>query len=173
MKYVVFQQARVFPVSLALRGGVDWRTAANLNDRTSLFAQAIISRKIGRLEVFAVPTYVTNAGRAVSGNASGALFQHAVNVPLGAAVMIAPALSVVVEFEARNHDLPKTIHTDYGWAVGLKRAIGGHYFEILVTDNNATHVDQYVTTTYMGSPLRRGDLHLGFNIERRFGRHIP
>jgi hypothetical protein len=172
-KYVVFQQAVAFPVSLALRGGVDWRTEANLNDRTSLFAQAIVSRKIGRLEVFAVPTYVTNAGRALSGNASVALFQHAVNVPLGAAVMIAPALSVVVEFEAKNRDLPSTIRADYGWAVGLKRAIGGHYFEILVTNNNATHVDQYVTSTYMGSPLRRGDLHLGFNIERRFGRHIP
>src|SRR5439155_776651 len=41
--------------------------------------------------------------------------------------------------------------------------------EILLTNSNATHVDQYVTSTYMGSPLRRGDLHLGFNIERRFG----
>jgi hypothetical protein len=57
--------------------------------------------------------------------------------------------------------------------VGLKRAIGGHYFEILITNNNATHVDQYVTSTYMGSPLRHSDLHLGFNIERRFGKHAP
>ena len=173
VKYVVFQQAAAFPASLALRGGVDWRTEANLNDRTSLFLQGIVSRKIGRLEVFVVPTYVTKAGRALNGNASFALFQHAVNVPVGAAVMIAPALSVVAEFVAKNRDLPSTIHADYGWAVGLKRAVGGHYFEILVTNNNATHVDQYVTSTYLGAPLRRGDLHLGFNIERRFGRHIP
>jgi len=172
-KYVVFQQAAAFPGSLALRGGVDWRTEANLNDRTSFFAQAIVSRKIGRLEVFAVPTYVTKAGRALSGNSSAALFQHAVNVPVGAAFLIAPALSVIAEFVAKNRDLPSTIRADYGWAVGLKRAVGGHYFEILVTNNNATHVDQYVTSTYLGAPLRRGDLHLGFNIERRFGRHIP
>lgn len=172
-KFVVFQQAVAFPVSLALRGGVDWRTEANLTDRTSFFAQAIISRKFGRAEVFAVPTFVTNAGRAVVGNTSGALFQHAVNVPVGIAVTVKPALSVVGEFVAKNRDLPNTIHADYGWAVGLKRAIGGHYFEILVTNNNATHVDQYVTSTYMGSPLRRSDLHLGFNIERRFGKHAP
>src|SRR2546428_89150 len=49
-KFVVFQQAAAFPLSLALRGGVDWRTEANLTDRTSLFAQAIISRKLGRAE---------------------------------------------------------------------------------------------------------------------------
>ena len=172
-KFVVFQQAAAFPASLAIRGGVDWRTEANLTDRTSLFAQAIISRKFGRAEVFAVPTYVTNAGRAVAGNTSGALFQHAVNVPVGIAVMVMPALSIVGEFVAKNRDLPDTIHADYGWAVGLKRAIGGHYFEILITNNNATHVDQYVTSTYMGSPLRLSDLHLGFNIERRFGKHAP
>ena len=50
----------------------------------------------------------------------------------------------------------------------LKRVIGGHYFEILISNSNATHADQYVTSTYMGSPLQRSDLHLGFNIERRF-----
>ena len=41
--------------------------------------------------------------------------------------------------------------------------------EILVTNSNATHVDQYVSSTYQGSPLNKSDLHLGFNIERRFG----
>jgi len=70
----------------------------------------------------------------------------------------------------RNRDLPADMHGYFAWSVGLKRVIGGHYFELLVTNSNATHADQYVTSTYMGSPLRSGDLHLGFNIERRFGR---
>ena len=83
--------------------------------------------------------------------------------------MIQNGLSVVGEIIAKNRDLPRDVHTDYGWSIGVKRAIGGHHFEILLTNSNATHVDQYVTSTYMGSPLRRGDLHLGFNIERRFG----
>lgn len=57
----------------------------------------------------------------------------------------------------------------FAWSAGLKQVIGGHYFELMITNSNATHVDQYVTSTYQGSPLKSGDLHLGFNIERRFG----
>ena len=170
-KYLVMQQAPALPVSLALRGGVDWRTEKDLLDRSSLFAQAIVSRSIGsRVEVFAIPTIVTNAGRVVNGQSSGALFRHAVNVPLGAALQIHDGLSVIGELTPKNRDLPSDMHSSFAWALGLKRAVGGHYFEILLTNSNATHADQYVTSTYMGAPLNRGDIHLGFNIERRFGR---
>jgi hypothetical protein len=170
-RYIVIQQAPAIPVSAAVRVGGDWRTEADLNDRTSLFAQAILSRKLGRrVEISVIPTYVTNAGRAVAGATSMALFSHAFNAPVAVAVMITPAISVVGEVIPKNRDLPRDIRADYGWAVGMKSAIGGHLFEVLVTNSNATHVDQYVTSTYMGTPLRRGDLHLGFNIERRFGR---
>jgi hypothetical protein len=169
-KYIVIQQAPAIPLSAAVRAGVDWRTEQGLNDRTSFFGQLILSHQFGRrVEVFAMPTYVTKAGRAVVGDASYALFDHAANVPLGAAITIRPALSLVAEIVPKNGDLPDGTHTELAWAVGLKRAIGGHYFEILITNSTATHVDQYVTSTYMGAPLSRGDLHLGFNIERRFG----
>ncbi len=170
-KYVVMQQAPAIPFSLALRGGMDWRTERDLRDRTSFFGQAIISRQFGgRAEIFLMPTYVTNAGRAVNGTTSAALFKHAVNVPIGGAVMIRPGLSIVGEFTPKNRDLPSTMKKgDFGWALGLKRAIGGHYFEILLTNSNATHTDQYVTSTYQGSPLNKSDIHLGFDIERRFG----
>jgi hypothetical protein len=170
-KYIVVQQAAAIPFALALRGGVDWRTEQNLKDRTSFFAQAIISRQLGtRAEIFALPTFVTNAGRAVSGTSSQALFDHATNMPVGIAIMVRPALSVVGEFIPKNRDLPDSTRGDFGWALGLKRAIGGHYFEIMLTNSNSTMADQYVTTTYQGAGLNRGDLHLGFNIERRFGR---
>jgi hypothetical protein len=169
-KYIVVQQAEAVPVSLALRGGGDIRTEAGLEDRTSLFAQAIVSHQFGRrAEIFAVPTFVTNAGRIVNGQTSNALFRHAANVPVGFAWIVTDALSVVGELTPKNRDLPDTMHADFAWALGLKRAIGGHYFEILLTNSNATHADQYVTSTYMGSPLNKSDIHLGFNIERRFG----
>ena len=173
LKYVVVQQAPAIPFSLALRGGMDWRTERDVVDRTSFFAQAILSRQFGgRAEVFVMPTFATNAGRAVSGTSSAALFKHAVNVPIGAAVMIRPGLSVVAELTPKNRDLPSSMKGgDFAWALGFKRAIGGHYFEILLTNSNATHVDQYVTSTYQGTPLNKSDIHLGFNIERRFGRH--
>jgi hypothetical protein len=170
-KYVVMQQAAAIPFAAALRFGGDWRTEVGLEDRTSLFGQVILSRQLGkRLEVFVLPTFVTKAGRVVSGTTSTALFNHAFNVPVGIALTIRPALSLCVEFVPTNNDLPAGMKGDPAWSVGLKRAIGGHYFEILVTNSNATHADQYVTSTYQGSPLKRGDLHLGFNIERRFGK---
>jgi Membrane bound beta barrel domain (DUF5777) len=170
VKYVAFQQAPAVPFSAALRVGGDIRTEQKLKDRTSLFGQAILSRRFGRrAEVFALPTFVTDAGRVVTGDTSQAMFRHAFNVPVGGAWMIRPALSVVGELIPKNRDLPSGTHADLGWAVGLKRAIGGHYFEILLTNSNATTVDQYTTTTYQGAGLNRGDLHLGFNIERRFG----
>jgi hypothetical protein len=170
-KYIVIQQAQAVPFSLALRGGADFRTEREVTDRHSLFAQAIVSRQFGkRAEIFAIPTFVTDAGRAVSGDKSTALFKHAFNMPVGFAWVLTDALSIVGEVTPVNRDLPDDYHADLGWAIGLKRAIGGHYFEILITNSNATHADQYVSSTYMGSPLNKSDLHLGFNIERRFGR---
>ena len=168
-KYVVVQQAPSLPFNAALRIGGDIRTEKSLDDRNSLFGQLILSHQFGRkFEIFVIPTYVTDAGRDPSTN--GALFKHAFNVPLGGAVVIRNGLSVVGEIIPKNHDLPETIKADFGWALGLKRAIGGHYFEILLTNNNATHVDSYATSTYQGAGLSRGDLHIGFNIERRFGK---
>lgn len=169
-KYIAIQQAPAIPFSAALRIGGDVRTEADLRDRTSLFAQAILSHEFGRhAEVFIVPTFATKAGRVVNNTTSSAMFKTAFNAPIGAAFMIKNGLSLVGELYPKNRDLPNDVHTDYGWALGIKRAIGGHHFEILLTNSNATHVDQYITSTYMGSPLHRGDLHLGFNIERRFG----
>ncbi len=170
-KYVVIQQAPAIPFSAAVRIGGDVRTESGLQDRSSIFGQVILSHQLGRrVEVFAMPTYVTKAGRVVSGSSSAALFNHAFNVPLGASITIRPALSLVAELIPKNKDLPGGTHADFAWSIGLKRAIGGHYFEIMVTNSNATHADQYVTTTYQGTPLSKNDLHLGFNIERRFGR---
>ena len=138
-KYIVVQQAPAIHVSLAVRVGGDIRTEKNLDDRTSAFGQLIVSRDIGRrFEVFAVPTFATNAGRAVTGQTSVALFKHAFNMPVGGAVMFGPAFSVVAELTPVNRDLPDSIDSQVGWAVGFKRAVGGHYFELLVTNSNAT-----------------------------------
>lgn len=170
-KYIVLQQSAALPVTIALRGGGDWRTERDLRDRSSVFAQGLVSHQFGhRAEVFLLPTFATNAGRGSTPRRTGALFKSAFNVPIGLAVMIVPPLSVVAELIPANRDLPSDLTTDFGWALGLKRAVGGHYFEILLTNSNSTLVDQYVSSTYMGSPLRRGDVRLGFNIERRWGK---
>jgi hypothetical protein len=170
-KYVVLRQTEGAPLTVTARGGVDLRTEKDLRDRTSFFAQAIVSRQFGRkAEVYALPTIATNAGRALSGDESVALFDHAFNMPVGLVWMLRPGLAAVVELTPPNTDLPDEMDGDLGWAAGVKRNIGGHWFEILLTNSQTTMVDQYVTTTFQGSPLDVGSLHLGFNIERRFGR---
>jgi hypothetical protein len=171
LKYVVMQQARVIAFTATLRGGVDWRNARDIEDRASYFAQAIVSRQFGsRLDLYVIPTYITDAGRVVSGSTSAALFDHAFNVPVGVVLMILPGFSVVGEVIPPNRDLPDTLKADLGWAIGIKKAIGGHFFEILLTNSNGTSTDQYISSTFNGAPLTTGDLRLGFNIERRFGR---
>lgn len=171
-KFVVLQQAAAVPASVTLRGGVAWRTERNLEDRTSFFAQGIVSRQFadGKGEIFLLPTFVTKAGRAVTGETSGALFENAFNVPVAFAWRIRPPLMIVAEVVPPNQDLPETMDADFSWSLGIKRAIGGHWFEILLTNNQSTLTDQYVTSTFQGSPLEMDDVKLGFNIERRFGR---
>ena len=97
----------------------------------------------------------------------------AYNVPLAVIWTIRPTLAVVAEVIPPNRDLPDTMSSEPGWALGVKRSIGGHWFEVLVTNNQSTLIDQYVTSTYQGSGLDGGDIKLGFNIERRFGRRRP
>jgi hypothetical protein len=169
-KYLVVQQAAAFPFTVTARAGVDWRTERNVSERVSWFAQGIVSRQFGRrFAVYAMPTVVTDAGRANSADEAVALFETAFNVPVGLAFSIRPATNLIVELVAPNSDLPDSLDSDLGWAVGIKRTLGGHYFEILLSNNNATTMDQIVSSTYQGAPLRMGDLQVGFNIERRFG----
>lgn len=170
-RYNVFQQAQAIPFSTAFRFGGDWRTERSVHDRTSAFGQLIVSRQFGkRAEITVIPSFATDAGRAVSGTSDAALFKHVFNVPVAIALVMRPGFSLIGEIIPKNRDLPKTMHADPSWAIGIKKVVGGHYFELLISNSNATHVDQYLTSTYQGAPLQRGDLHLGFNIERRFGR---
>jgi len=170
-KYIVLRQTDGKPFNVTLRGGADVRTEKDLDDRTSVFAQAILSRQFGRkAEIFLLPTFATNAGRAVNGDASGALFEHAFNVPIAFSWMLRPGFAAVAELTPPNQDLPDEMDGNVGWAIGVKRNIGGHWFEILLTNSQSTMVDQYVSSTFQGSALDAGDVKLGFNIERRFGR---
>lgn len=169
-KYIVLQQAPAVPMTFAVRGGVDWRTERDLEDRSSFFVQAIVSRRVGKAEFFVLPTIVTNAGRAIDGDNSVALFDHAFNAPVGVTYFMRPPLALVAEIIPPNGDLPDSTNGDFGWSVGIKRAIGGHWFEVLLTNSQGTTVDQYTTSTFQGTGLDAGEVKLGFNIERRFGR---
>lgn len=168
-KYVVVQQAPAIPATLALRGGADWRTERELSDRVSWFAQAIVSRTFGdRVELSLVPTYVTDSGRASDGTRSFALFSNAFNVGVGGVVMIGTGLSVMAEVIPTNGDLP--VDGDPGWALALKKVVGGHHFEVLLTNSPAMTTSEWASSSFLGAPLDAGDVHLGFNIRRQLGR---
>ena len=107
--------------------------------------------------MFALPTFATNAGRAVSGDTSGALFEHAFNVPVGVVVHAsARRWRSSRRSSRRTATCPTRSNADFGWSIGIKRDIGGHWFEILLTNSQATTVDQYVTSTFQGCRARRG-----------------
>lgn len=160
VKWAFLKQAPSFPVSITFRGGVDVLTEEGIDDRTSIFAQSIVSRQLSRrLEVFAAPTYAFEAGS----------FEHAVNFPFGLAWFYRPSTAIVVELIPENDDLADDVDSSIGWAVGWKRALGGHFFEILLANTRATHVSQYVPGELIrGVGLQSDDVHLGFNIVRRF-----
>ena len=160
VKYVILRQAPAVPISVTTRVGGDWRTEIALQNRGSAFGQMILSRQfLGKGEISIVPTFATNAGS----------LDHAFNVPIGLAWVIQQDVSLVAELIPVNRSLPSGSRGDIGWSVGLKKAIGGHYFEIMLSDSRASLVDQYMAGNFLGN-LHAGDLHLGFNIERRFGR---
>lgn len=165
LKALVFEQSDTTPLSAGFRVGGNFRTEEEVDDGASAFAQAILSKQFAeKFEIFVLPTYVSNAPVSESHQ-----FEHAFNLPIGFAYMMNRYLSLIVEVIPENSDLPDGFDSDFGWAIGLKRAIGGHYFEILFANSRATHVDQYTTSAFLGSGLELGDAHLGFNIERRFG----
>ena len=158
-KWAVLYQTRSMPLSMAARAGVNWKTERGLDDRAAPFVQIVLSRRISpRLELFAVPTF----------SARGLDYDSAFNVGVGAAWAVSPNLFVVGELIPENVDAPAELQPGTGWALGLKRSMGGHFFEVLLTDSRATHVDQYTPSLPLGG-IREGDIHLGFNIVRQFG----
>ncbi len=173
VRYEVVQQARAIPVTAAIRAGVDYRGAQGLSDASSFFAQAILSHQFGnRFDLYVLPGYVSNAGRVSNGTSSSALFRHAFNVPVGAIFEIGHGLGIAGEVIPKNRDLPSTIASSLGWSIGIKHAIGGHYFEILLTNSNGMTVDQYTTSTFNGAGFDSHARRLGFNIERRWGKPV-
>ncbi|MDX1582971.1 MAG: DUF5777 family beta-barrel protein, partial [Thermoanaerobaculia bacterium] len=74
-KWSFLRQAPDFPVSITFRGGLNVMTEDDIEDRTSVFLQSVVSHQFSRrLELFAVPMYANDAGS----------FDHAFNVAVGA-----------------------------------------------------------------------------------------
>lgn len=159
-KYAVLTQSEHVPIALAVRGGIDWRTQEDYDgDRVSPFVQLIAARQFGaNLQLFVAPTFIQD----------DPLFERAFNVPLGAVWSFRPGLYATAELIPENGDVDGAAPSDIGWAIALKRGTGSHFFEVILANSRATHVDQYVSSAPLGG-IDASDVHLGFNIVRRFG----
>jgi hypothetical protein len=157
VEHNVMQQSDSRPLGLSAYAAIDGTN--NFRDSYSPALGAIVSRKVSRLgALYVEPIWVNNSNllpsELVDDNDSFLL-------GLGGRFRIRRTVYVVVEAAPRvaGYD-PDTTH----WTVGLEKMVGGHVFQINLSNGVGTTISQ----------LARGgsadDTFLGFNITRRFWR---
>jgi len=93
--------------------------------------------------------------------ANGGLIQNVPGPPADFVVSPNPDGSSKYNFEIADYDATTGyIEVYFGLPTVSASVDGTFYFAY----------DDPTVTTYQGSPLNKSDIHLGFNIERRFGR---
>lgn len=155
VKWNALRQGTAFPFGVALRVGADYRAASGVSDRWVGFAQLVVARRIGgSLDLFAVPTYVSDTPT----------LRNAWNLGLGASMHVGHAWDVSVEAIPANHDAR---HSSMAWAVGLCKRLSGHAFLIYLGNSRATTTDLIAGSDIPGG-FKDGDVRVGFNLIRRF-----
>jgi hypothetical protein len=153
----LMQQSDSRPLGLSAFAAIDGTN--NFRDSYSPALAAIVSRKVTRLgALYVEPIWVNNSNQlpseVVDDNDSFLL-------GLGGRFRIRRTVYIVVEAAPRvaGYD-PDTTH----WTVGVEKLVGGHLFQINVSNGVGTTISQ----------LARGgsgdDTFLGFNITRKFWR---
>lgn len=155
-KFLVFEQARRVPATIALRAGADLLRREGVADSTRPFAQLLLSRRLAPgISVLLSPSWVADTPR----------LENAWNVPVGLAFALPRGYLVELEAVPENRDLPES---EPAWHVAFSKALGGHIFEIVLGNSRATTVDQMLGGDSEAG-FDRGDVRLGFNIVRDFG----
>ena len=164
--WLILQQGEnaSLPFSFAFNGGLGWVTQKQegrgaFNSRNfKINAQVILSRQVNeRFSVLVTPVYSSNTSH------WEAAAQGTFSIGVGGRFMILDDLSLIGEWLpvlAGYKDIAN------GWGFGVEKKIGGHVFQVFVTDSIGLTSAQFVT----GGDLRlgKGDLRIGFNIFRTF-----
>ncbi len=154
-KWSVARQGAESPLGLALRFGGAYRSAANLDDRTTGFVQGVVSRRLAPwLDLFLVPVWASDPPTLTS----------AFNLPLAASIHLPKRWDLVLEVVPPNGD---TDGAEVAWAVGFNKRIRGHTFLIYLGNSRATTTDLIAGSDLPGG-FQSDDVRLGFNITRRF-----
>lgn len=145
------------PFSAAVHAGFDWVTMEG-SGNLKWNVQVSLSRQVSkRLSFLVVPALSTNT------NFWELDPEGTFSVGLGSRYMIAEDLSLILEWTpviAGYKDVQN------GWGLGVEKKIGGHVFQVFVTNSFGLTASQFIP----GGDLRLGDLdfRFGFNIFRTF-----
>ncbi len=171
-KYRFFQQTvqPQWPVSLAAHATVNWVTE-KLQDENRLRSEAfkfsgqlIASRDFGRrVGVLLAPGVLVNQSERLSGE------EVLLTLGMGARWRFYRNLSLLAEWVAILNGYERS--TTFGnenrfdtWGGGLEIAVGGHVFQIVVTNSVGLTTDQYMRGGDLD--ITKPDMRLGFNIFR-------
>lgn len=161
----LFEQGRKgslpFSATLHLGGGLvtlDEPQDAGWSGRFRLSALLSIARQLNdRFSFLLVPAYSTNT------NFWEPSSDGTFSLGVGGRIMVFDDLSIIAEWIPRLAGY-KDFYS--GWGLGVEKKIGGHVFQIFVTDSIGLTAAQFLP----GGDLKLGDgdFRLGFNIFRTF-----
>ncbi len=171
-KYRFFQQTvePKWPLSLAAQAAVNWVTdeTGGLerfdSEAFKFSAQLIVSRDIGgRVGVLAAPGILVNQAEALGGEdllltlGLGARWRFHQNLSL-----LAEWVPILAGYERTTTFVNQNRFDSFGG--GFEIAVGGHVFQIVVTNSVGLTTDQYMRGGDLD--IAKPDLRLGFNIFR-------
>jgi len=144
------------PISLTLHGGLSLATDGD--DKIKLNAALSLSRQFtNRFSIMIVPGFSSNTNH-WNDDPGGTL-----SLGFGARYMVFEDFSVISEW---TPVLSGYKDRENGWGLGLEKKIGGHVFQVFVTNTFGMTTSQVLP----GGDLRFGDFdfRIGFNIFRIF-----
>lgn len=154
-KFLVWEQARRVPLTVALRGGIDHLRRPGAEDPDRPFAQIVLARRFRPgVNLVVAPSWVRGTPR----------LRNAFNVPLGLTLPLGRGRLIEIEFVPRNRDIDASVEA---WSLALSKSLGSHVFELTLGNSRATTLDQTLGGDFAGG-FRRRDVRLGFNIVRDF-----
>ena len=155
VKYTFLKPTPKLPVAVGLRGGMNWLTKYELEDKVGVFGQAIVAVTLAEKVTFAAaPTYVSNTP----------LFTDVFNVPLMVQLKLGKGFLATGEYVFRNQDLPDSVGQ---WSFALEKSVWRHRFAVWIGNSAASTVDQIMAGDY-GWGVTDSNIRLGFNIVRQF-----
>jgi hypothetical protein len=154
-KFLVFEQARRVPASVALRVGADLLQRPGVADRNRPFVQLLLARRFAPgCNLLVSPSWVRDTPQ----------LHNAFNAPVGVTVALPARTLLEAEVIAATHRL-RGSHT--AWHAALSKPVGGHIFQLVAGNSRATTVDQYLGGD-SAAGFKTGDVRLGFNLVRDF-----